>query len=337
MSVQLLSGDDPLLVSEAVDKAITEALGDEDRALALQQLDESSLRDPDGNWRLTPLVNAAQTEPFLTSRRVVVGRHLARFSNKSDYSELLRLLEALPATTRLVLVWERGVDPAMNRLPPLPKALTEAVTAAGGVSQNVTPPRGKSQASQWLRDQLGQSSLHFEPAAIKAIEHHVGAEHGSIVGLIRTLEGALGTEATVTADDVAVYGGDPGAVVPWELDDAIDRGDVSGALEVLHRQLASRHSLQLLAALAGRYQRMLRLDGSGASNENEAAAILEMKGSTFPAKKLLGQSRRLGSDKLARAIRLLADADLSLRGAIDWPNELVMEVLVARLASLSRR
>ncbi|MCY4068091.1 MAG: hypothetical protein OXE79_03130 [Acidimicrobiaceae bacterium] len=337
MGVQLLSGDDPVLVSEAVNKAIAEALGDEDRSLALQLLDETSLRDPDGHWRLTQLVNAARTEPFLTSKRVVVGRHLARFSNRGDYDELLRLLEELPATTHLVLVWERGVDPAMNRLPALPKALSEAVKAAGGVSLNVTPPRGKSQAGQWLRDQLGQSPLRFEPAAMKAVEQLVGADHGRIVGLLRTLEGALGAEATVTADDVAVYGGDPGSVVPWELDDAIDRGDIGGALEVLHRQLGSRHPLQLLAALAGRYQRMLRLDGADAADEREAAAILEMKGSTFPAKKLWGQTRRLGSQKIARAIRLLAEADLALRGAIDWPDELVMEVLVARLAALAKR
>ncbi len=337
MSVQLLSGDDAVLLSEAVNKAVTEALGEEDRSLALQQFDETSLRDPDGNWRLTPLVNAAQTEPFLTAKRVVVGRHLARFSAKSDYDELLSLLETLPDTTRLVLVWERGVDPAMNRLPTLPKALVEAVKSAGGVTLDVMPPRGKSQAGQWLRDQLSQSTLRFDSQAMRAIEHHVGSDHGNIVGLLRTLEGALGSEAKVTADDVAVYGGDPGSVVPWELDDAIDSGDISKALKVLQRQLASRHPLQLLAALAGRYQRMLRLDGAGAANEQQAAAILEMKGSTFPAKKILGQTRKLGSNKIAQAIRLLADADLALRGTIAWPDELVMEVLVARLAALSKR
>ena len=338
MSVQLVSGDDPVLVAEAVARIVKEALGDEDRSLALEQLDETSLRDPDGGWRLAPLVDAAQTQPFLTSRRVVVGRHLARFSRKGDCDELVRLLETLPATTHLVLVWERGVDPVMGgRLPAVPKALGAAVKAAGGISLNVTPPRGKSDAHKWLRGQLEQSGLHFEPAAVAAVDDLVGADHGNVVGLLRTLEGALGSGATVTADDVAVYGGDPGSVVPWELDDAIDRGDITEALRVLHRLLPSRHPLQLLAALGGRYQRMLRLDGAGAADERQAAEILAMKGSTFPAKKILGQTRRLGSEKVARAIRLLADADLALRGTVDWPDELVVEVLVARLAALSAR
>ena len=51
----------------------------------------------------------------------------------------------------------------------------------------------------------------------------------------------------------------------------------------------------------------------------------------------LTQTKRLGSDKIATAIGLLADADLALRGAIAWPPDLVMEVLVARLARLGRR
>jgi DNA polymerase-3 subunit delta len=62
-----------------------------------------------------------------------------------------------------------------------------------------------------------------------------------------------------------------------------------------------------------------------------------MKGSTFPAKKALTQTRKLGSAKVQRAIRLLAEADLQLRGTVAWPPELVMEVLIARLTSLSRR
>ena len=338
MSVQLVTGDDPVLLAEAVARIVKETLGDEDRSLALEQLDETSLRDPDGGWSLAPLVDAAQTEPFLTMRRVVVGRHLARFSRKGQCDELVRLLESLPATTDLVLVWERGVDPVMGgRMPAIPKEMAAAVKAAGGAKLDVNPPTRKSDAGKWLRDQLNQSSLRFEPAAVAAVEDLVGADRGNVVGLLRTLEGALGAGRTVTADDVAVYGGDAGSVVPWELDDAIDRGDIAAALKTLHRLLPSRHALQVLAALHGRYQRMLRLDGAGAADEHQAAAMLGMKGSTYPARKILGQTRRLGSEKIARAIRLLADADLALRGTVDWPDELVLEVLVARLAQLSSR
>ena len=58
--------------------------------------------------------------------------------------------------------------------------------------------------------------------------------------------------------------------------------------------------------------------------------------SAFPAKKALSQSRRLGSARIARAIRLLAQADLDMRGVTALPGEAVLEVLVARLSRLSR-
>ena len=135
MSVQIVTGDDPVLIGETVTRIARDALGDQDRSLALEQLDEASLRDPEGGWSLAPLVDAAQTEPFLTARRVVVGRHLARFSRSGQYEELVRLLESLPATTDLILVWERGVDPVMGgRLPAIPKDLKAAVEAAGAPS-----------------------------------------------------------------------------------------------------------------------------------------------------------------------------------------------------------
>ena len=314
------------------------ALAGEERSLALSQLHETDYRNPEGGWSLAALVQAAQTEPFLTPRRVVVGRHLARFSRAADCAELVRLIEALPATTDLVLVWERGLDPPMTgRFPAVPKSLSQALDTADCEVVSADPPNRKADASKWLRDRLSQSGLRFDAEAIAAVEELVGADRGHVVGLLRTLEGALGAGAAVTASDVGLYGGEAGTVVPWELDDAIDRGDISAALKVLHRLMPARHPLQLLAAMHSRYQRMLRLDGERIADERQAADLLGIKGSAFPARKALGQSRRLGSEKLARAIKLLAEADLALRGTLDWPEEMVMEVLVARLAALSSR
>src|SRR5438270_846669 len=132
--------------------------------------------------------------------------------------------------------------------------------------------------------------------------------------------------------------GEAGGVAPWDLTDAIDRGDTVAALENLHRLLgAGRHPLVILASLHNHYARILRLEGSGAADEKAAAEMLGITGSTFPARKALSQARRLGHDAAARAITLLADADLALKGSIEWPDGLVLEVLVARLSRLGPR
>jgi DNA polymerase III subunit delta len=56
----------------------------------------------------------------------------------------------------------------------------------------------------------------------------------------------------------------------------------------------------------------------------------------FVAKKALEQSRRLGSTRIADAINLIAAADLDCRGVSGLDPEVVIEILVARLASQTR-
>ncbi len=90
-----------------------------------------------------------------------------------------------------------------------------------------------------------------------------------------------------------------------------------------------------MANLYRHYRQMLRLEGSGVTTREQAAEILGVH--SFPAEKALAQSRRMGSVRIARAIGLLAEADLGLRGTTQLAGETVLEVLVARLSQLARQ
>ena len=80
------------------------------------------------------------------------------------------------------------------------------------------------------------------------------------------------------------------------------------------------HPLVVMAILHRHYRQMLRLDGAGVTSPEQAAEVLGLR-SAFPAKKALAQARRLGSARIARAIDLLAEADLGLRGTTVLPGE----------------
>ena len=56
----------------------------------------------------------------------------------------------------------------------------------------------------------------------------------------------------------------------------------------------------ILAILHRHYQAMLRLDGSGVTSGEEAAALLGAR-SVYPAKKALEQGRRMGAGRIGRA------------------------------------
>ena len=335
MTVRLLKGNEDTLLSKAVSEQVAALVGSGDASLMVEELTENQYRQDDDSFAITRLVDAAQTPPFLTERRVVVGRHLGRFSKGADVEALVAYLAAPLPSTDLVLVWEKGQVPKQDRLSAIPKALSEAMKAAGVEVVETGIPGGKN-ASAWLDREIKQSNVQVDRRASQHIAEHLGEQRARVVSLLATLESVYGPDVAIGVDEITPFLGESGDVPPWELTDAIDSGRIDVALDKLHRMTESggRHPLQIMASLQTHYMRMLRLDGAPVSGEKQAAQYLGMKGSSYPAKKALAQVKRLGSDGVKRAVDLLAEADRGLRGESGWPPELVMEVLVARLANL---
>ena len=316
--VHLVRGGDPSLVRDAVRALVDELVGDGDRALMVDEYSGEG-------YEVGALADAAQTPPFLTDRRVVVGRDLHQFKADEVAPLVAYLADPLP-TTSLVLVWESGA---------VPKALLDAVKKTGAQVNADPGPRPKD-VRDWLAERVAESGLHLDRGAVDAIGQTLGQDVGRVSGVLETLLSAYGPDARLGAADVTPYLGEAGGVAPWDLTDAIDRGDIVKAIDALHRIHPGSHALVVMASLHNHVQRMLALDGAGARGEKDAAEVLGLKGSTFPARKALEQGRRLGSEKIAQATSLLAQADVDLRGGKNGPDELLLEVLVARLANLSR-
>jgi len=325
--VTLVKGDDEVLLRDAAHELIRKLSAGLDPSFAVEEIGRAQFQPPESSEAsIRPLVDAAQTPPFLTDRRVVVGRDVEMFTRAEQVAPLVAYLDDPLPTTSLVLVWTGGR---------IPKSLADAITRSGGEQLDTSPGR---KVAPWVDDQVAAVGLKLDKGASQRLVEWLGDDPQRLVGVLSTLKGTYGAGAKLSASDIEPFLGEPGGVPPWELTDAIDKGDIPVALDRLHRMMAggSRHPLQIMATLHGHYARMLQLDGARVSGEKDAAALLGMRGSTFPARKALTQVRRLGHDRIVRAIDLLATADLDLRGGKAWPEALVMEVLVARLARLGR-
>ena len=336
--IHLLKGSDEVLLGDALSHVLDTLIGTGDRSLMLDELGIEQHLDANGQAWLAALVDSAATPPFLTDRRVVVGRHCAVFSTKDSVAPLVEYLADPLPTTSLVVVWEKDPRPnhGGNRAA-VPKSLVDAITRCGGIVIDTDPGSGKAQ-TQWIDDHLADAPVHLDAAARRLMVEHLGQDVNRLPGLLTTFEGVFGTGAKIGVAEIEPFLGEAGDVAPWDLTDAIDKGDVVSALEVLDRMLVggARHPIQIMATLTNHYLRMAQVDDPDIRTEREAAEALGLKGSTFPAKKALDGARRLGSERLAEVVVLLAEADLDLRGGKAWPPETVMEVLVARLASRSR-
>lgn len=321
MAVQLLTGDDEALLAGAVSELVQQLVGDSDRSLMVDDFDRE-------DYEARQLVDAAQTPPFLTERRVVVGRGVGRF-NSEDVAPLVAYLADPLPTTDLVLVAGGGR---------LAKPLSDAVKKAGGQITATGAPTGRKDRSQWIEDQLAAAGVRLDAAATAAVSEWMGEDAGRLRAVLETLVSTYGPRQRLGIPDVSPFLGDAGGVPPWDLTDAIDRGDVTAALTHLRRMMRAgdRHPLQIMAILHTHVTRLMRLDGANARSESDAASILNLK-SGFQARKVLDQYRRLGSPNVVQAVQLLAQADLDLRGVRDLPDDAVMEILVARLARLTPR
>jgi len=219
------------------------------------------------------------------------------------------------------------------------KKLVDLAKKSGATVIDPSPPGQAKARSIWLAERLKTAPVRFDRPAAARLGEHLGEDLGRLPGILEVLAAAHGAGARITAADLDPVLGAQGGGAPWDLTDAIDRGDAGGALGHLHRLLQGRHPFVVQASLWGHYQRILRLDGSGATNETQAAALLNIKGSTFPARKALSQAKRLGPSGVARAVELLHRADLDLRGLRTYgpgrdSERLTLEVLVARLSRL---
>ncbi len=335
MTVHLVKGEDPDARVRALQTLVAELVGDDDRSLAVE---EHTVPGRDGTVEertqvAAAVATAAASPPFGTAVRIVVLRDVGALTTE-DASPVVEYLAAPLETTELVLVGGGGRVPA---------SITKALKSAGAKEHAVKASGTREQLERELR----AAGVSLTDSARKRVEDHLAEDAARVPELVEVLRAAGGDRTLLDEHDIAPYLGELGTVKPWELTNAIEAGDVGGALTVLHRllhatggsQAKPMHPLQIMAMLHNSVRRLLRVDDPEIVGETDAAAALtELAGRSvkpYPARKALDQARAWGSDGLRLAVDLLAAADLELRGATALPGSAVLEVLVARLAGIA--
>lgn len=319
----LITGEDDRLISAQLTDLVDQLVGDADRSSVYESYDFAEVQADDREAAVAQVVNAAQTQSLFADFRVVVARHVE--TTPLNLEPLVAYVKAPAEQCHLVLT-------ARGRVP---KALSDALKKAGTAMFETTPPSKRRELVEWYKTKFVEAGLKIDAVALEEVVEWLGQDSARLPGLLEVLASTYGQKQRLSYDDVSPFLGEAGHVQPWDLTDAIDGGDTANALFMLRRMLASGefHAFQVLSILHNHYTKVLRLDGSGASNPMEAMQFIGTR-SEFQGRKYLELSRSLGSKKAFDAIQLLARADRGLRGATGLDNELVLEVLVARLSRL---
>ncbi len=315
----LVKGDDPSLVADAAAELVAALAGERDVAVVVEEFGPGGTEDLDAGV----VVDALATPPLLADRRVVVVRDAGRLA-AADAPRLVAALEQAGSDVFMVLVGGGGTVPA------------ELVRTVGRIGVVVDTSVGTGRArTQWVADRLRAAPVRLDARASARLQEHLGGDLRRVGGILDTLESVYGPGSTVDEEQLEPFLGGVGSVPPWALTDAIDGGDTEEALVTLERLMGpgESHPLVVLAVIHRHFATMLRLDGMPATSAEDAAALIGAR-SVYPVKKAMERGARLGSARLGRAITLIAEADLDLRGRTGLPGDTVLQVLVARLARL---
>ena len=338
--VYIVKGSDPILRDRELSQLLASLVGTDDRTLCVEEHtvpgkaasndDEAPTEDVSGAAPIvSAIVNAAQSPPFMTAKRIVVVRDYEALPADAC-TPIVDVLGDLLDTTDLVFVTGAGGR--------VVKALADALKTA-----NVRGAAAEKIADV-LQRELDRTGLTMKADAARTVMEHLGEDAGRLGGLVDLWESTFGAGRRLELEDVTPYLNESGAVRPYVLNNHIEEGDVAGALEVLNRlmtvtsptQPKPMHPLQVLGILTGRYRKLARLDSDAVNTVDDAHKIWGGKGSTFPAKKGLEAARALGPDGFARAFDELHQADIRIKGATGMPEAAVLEIAVARLAQLHR-
>ena len=318
--VILVKGDDEAVVASELRIVLEALIGTRDATLVVEEHGDGGAGKVNEVLDVATAVDAFTTAPFLMDRRIVVLRDVGRV-NADGAKQLLDSMAQAPETCFLVMAQWRGK---------MPVGLTKAVNAHGELI-DVAVSQGAAK-KKYLSEHLKSAPVRLNAAAAAALAEHLGEDLGRLGGLLDTLAQAYGDGVTIDPAMLEPFLGARGNVPIYELTGKIEDGKVGESLNTLTRLMGpggtSAH--QVVALLDKYFTRVARLDGSGVRSGDEAAELLGV--SSFPGKKLFALSKKMDHEKIVKALNLIGDADLDLKGMSGLSEQAIAEVLVTRLA-----
>lgn len=324
MTIYLITGTDDRLVSAQLTELVNQLIGNADRATMYESHDAGAATADERERAIRNAVMSAETPSLFGDARVVVLRGIHE-ATVDQLAPLIGYLRDPTETTHLVIT-------AVGKLA---KSTTDALDKSGATVIATLPPTRRNELVGWFQEQFAQAGLRLDPDAMNSVIDWLGQDQARLPSLIEVLVSAFGTSKKLSADDVQPFLGEQGSVLPWDLTDAIDRADATTALTMLRRMVRSGeyHPLQVMSLLHNHYVRLLKLDGPDVRDSQQAMKLIGSN-SEFQGRKYLDLYRRVGSSGVSSAVQLLSRADIDLRGGKDLPEELTMEILVARLSKM---
>jgi DNA polymerase III subunit delta len=313
-------GDEEFTRSEAVANLRARMAEDDLGDLNTTSLDGRELA-------LDDLINACNTMPFLTQRRmVIVYDMLQRFQRAGGAKEAERLavyLPTMPDTTRLLFV-ESG---SLHKNNPL---LTRVQDLAGGhVREYIKLAPGSNELRAWVAQRTRSHGVGIEPRAIELLIEQVGNDLRALDQELAKLAGWAAYERTLSVEDVRALASTWPQTDIFGMVDALGLKDRRVALRCFHTLVDDDANALYLLTMIVRQIRLLLSAKDLRENERLSPADI---GKTlglrpFVVEKLSKQAGGFGFDELSQLLQRTLEVDQGIKTGQVEPI-LALEMLI---------
>lgn len=280
-----------------------------------------------GTVTLGELVHACETVPFLSERRlVVVEGLLTRLWPKGErvfLDGLLRLLQALPETTRLVFIEEGTLAEAHP-------VLRLAREHHRGFARSFEPPTPLV-LPRWIVQRVQSHGGQIEPEAAARLARLIGQDLRLLDQEIQKLVTYAGPQQRVTVAQVERLVPYAQQAVIFDLVDALGQREGKLAASTLQQLLEEGQNPQgILAMIVRQFRLLIQAKELREGGESPASVARILGLHPFPAGKLYRQAANFTMTQLEQVYRHLLQTDLDIKGG-DMTPEAGMGLLLAGL------
>ena len=239
-SVLLFEGEEEQLKQEALSLLRAAFL-----PAGMEALNETVLEDPEADR----LIADAETQPFMTDRRLVVVRDYPALTGRAEADEnLLSWLPSVPETTILLFYCTGKPDGR--------KKLYAAVKKLGGIV-TFAPLRG-AELVRFVTDAFMEAGKECDARTAEYLIFTVGDDAGLLKTEIRKLASYAGERPVIVASDVSALATPSTECTVFQMVDAVVTGQKSRALTLLRNQLLSGTDRMAILAMLLRQYRLLQ-------------------------------------------------------------------------------
>ena len=253
------------------------------------------------------VAGALNAMTFAIGRRFIIVDGAERWKDKEMDALEAALGAGAPDTTVTFFAREDGRLKA-------PKRLHDAIKKAGGdisAEQSVKP----WELPKWAVAQARQLGLDLTPEAARVLVGHVGERQQRLLRELEKLALELEPQTMIDADMVLELTAASAERKAWALADALLSGNAATATRALLQMRAQGERLPGLIYWMGsrvRQAHQIARDLDRGVSQAQVKSGLRMPPSA--ADKLIADAKRIGAERLERAICLIADLELASRG-----------------------